>query len=543
MHQESITVRRALISVSDKTGIVPFARGLAELGIEILSTGGTAALLRAENIAVTDVAAVTQFPEMMDGRVKTLHPLIHGGILGLRDQHAASAAEHQIGFIDLVVVNLYPFAATVAKSVVTFDEAIENIDIGGPAMIRSAAKNMGWVGVVVDAADYAEVLAAVKNDFSFALRQKLALRAFAHTAVYDTMITKWLLSQQDKQQSNHLELNNQLERNQLELSELNQINNKNNHKNKLEEKTIALEKIMTLRYGENPHQPAALWRLSQENGGVPAAKQLQGKPLSFNNFVDADAALQCVRAFSQPACVIVKHATPCGVALDESPEKVFARALAADPMSAFGGIVAFNRPCSASTAAAILTIFTEVVIAPAFSPDALALFASKPNLRVLQADLTTNVVTQEIKHITGGLLIQARDTAKIAVESLQIVTQKKPTPEMLAELEFAFEVVRHVKSNAIVLTNHLATVGIGAGQVSRIDAVDLAIKKAGKKSEGAVLASDAFFPFPDSIERLRGTGVIAVIQPGGSVRDAEVIAACDALNLVMMFTGTRCFRH
>ncbi len=506
MNEQAVAIKRALISVSDKTGLAEFARGLHGLNIEIISTGGTAKFLRDAGLPVTDVSSLTQFPEIMDGRVKTLHPKIHGGILGLRDVHAGVAIAQEIPWIDLVVVNLYPFAATIAKPAVCFDEAIENIDIGGPTMIRSAAKNMGWVGVIVDPAEYAGVLSELqqRHSLSYATRRRLAGAAFTHTAGYDAHISAYL----------------------TEASET----------------TIAMQKSMDLRYGENPHQAASAWQFPGQSS-ILTAQQLQGKPLSYNNIADSDAAFQCVREFAQPACVIVKHATPCGVAIGDDIATAFQRALAADKLSAFGGIVALNRTCTAEVAAALSDIFMEVLLAPDFSPDALTLLARKTNLRVLVVDFSGARAPLEMKFISGGVLQQMVDTRVPSADQLSVVTQVLPDAAMLTSLQFAWQVVKHVKSNAIVLAKDFMTVGIGGGQVSRVDAVDLAMRKAGKSLQNCVLASDAFFPFRDSIDHLQGTGVRAIIQPGGSVRDNEVIDACNALGIAMVFTGVRCFKH
>jgi phosphoribosylaminoimidazolecarboxamide formyltransferase/IMP cyclohydrolase len=513
MNQAKTSVKRALLSVSDKQGIVEFARSLHALDIEILSTGGTSKLLREASIPVRDVSDVTKFPEMMDGRVKTLHPAVHGGILGLRDEHADVAKAHNIGWIDLVVVNLYPFAATIKKPDVTFDDAVENIDIGGPTMIRSAAKNMGWVGVLVDPLDYPSILNELRenNGLSFVTRKKMATKAFEHTAEYDAIIFDYLSKE-----------------------------NTTDFKNKID---LHLTKHLELRYGENPHQAACAYRFSN-NSGIFSARQYQGKELSYNNIADADAAFSCVREFSEPACVIVKHANPCGVATADSIFTAFERALKADSLSAFGGIIALNRPCTKEIAEAVTQIFFEVLIAPAYSEDALAIFAKKPNLRVLELTISTQRDhTHEMKFIDGGVLVQEKDLKIITENDLQVVTKRKPTSEELKTMLFAWPVLKQIKSNAILIAKNNATVGVGAGQVSRVDAVDIAIKKAGKEIEGSILASDAFFPFRDSIDRLANTGIHAIIQPGGSMRDAEVIAACDEHQIAMVFTGTRCFKH
>jgi phosphoribosylaminoimidazolecarboxamide formyltransferase / IMP cyclohydrolase len=506
MHQTDIKIKRALISVSNKAGVTDFARKLSQLGIEIFSTGGTSKLLRDANIPVRDVAEITQFPEMMDGRVKTLHPKIHGGILGLRDEHAAVAKEHGIDWIDLVIVNLYPFAETIKKPNTTFDEAIENIDIGGPTMIRSAAKNMGWVGVVVDPADYTEIAKEIEatQSLTFATRKKLATKAFTHTAEYDTLISHYLLNTQA------LNLN--------------------------------LTKVTDLRYGENPHQKASAYAFPGATG-ILTAKQHQGKELSYNNIADADAAVSCAREFAEPACVIVKHANPCGVATSDTIEDAFQNAFQADSVSAFGGIVALNRTVTKQVAEQMAQIFFEVIIAPGYTADALTVLSGKPNLRVLALDFQQQPMSQEIKFIDGGLLIQDKDHSIVTLTDLKTVTKAQPTVQELESLLFAWRVVKHIKSNAILIAKNNVTLGVGAGQVSRIDAVELAIKKAQSQLTGAVLASDAFFPFRDSVDRIASTGIKAIIQPGGSVRDEEVIAACDENGIAMVFTNKRCFKH
>ncbi len=502
MNETLTAVKRALISVSDKTGIVEFARALCALNIEIISTGGTRQVLADAKIAVRDISDVTGFPEMMDGRVKTLHPHVHGGILGLRDKHVTPGIE----WIDLVVVNLYPFAATIKKPNVTFDDAIENVDIGGPTMIRSAAKNMGWVGVVVDPNDYVTVLDELRAEggLRFALRQELATKAFLHTAQYDELIYQYL----KKGSATQLDLH--------------------------------LVKHQELRYGENPHQSASAYRLS--NSGILSAKQHQGKELSYNNIADADAAVACVREFSEPACVIVKHANPCGVASGDTLLSSFQQAFQADAQSAFGGILALNQSCSKEIAEGITQHFFEVIIAPDFTQDALAIFAKKPNLRVLQLNDTPSTAF-EMKFIEGGVLMQEKDKKIVTALDLKIVTTRKPSEHDIKNMLFAWRVIKHIKSNAILIAKENRTIGVGAGQVSRVDAVDIAIKKAGDALSGSILASDAFFPFRDSIDRLAHLGIHAIIQPGGSMRDEEVIAACNEHQIAMAFTGVRCFKH
>lgn len=521
MNQSDITIKRALISVSDKQGIVEFSRQLHELNIEILSTGGTSKLLREANIPVRDVSEVTQFPEMMDGRIKTLHPKIHGGILGLRDKHEASAKEHDIHWIDLVVVNLYPFAATIQNPSATFDDAVENIDIGGPAMIRSAAKNMGWVGVVVDSEDYKTVIAELieKKGLSFTMRKKLAKKAFETTAQYDFLIHEYL----SKDNISHFAPKNIFS----------------------ETIELTLSKSMDLRYGENPHQAACAYQFSKTDG-ILNAKQHQGKALSYNNIVDADAAYACAREFTEPTCVIVKHANPCGVATSDTIFQAYKSAFDADAQSAFGGIVALNRVCTKEVAEAITKIFFEVLIAPGYEPEALAILTEKSNLRVLELGLNhanSSANSHEMKFIDGGVLLQEKDVKHLSAENLKVVTKRKPTTEEMQSMLFAWPVLKHIKSNAILIAKNKITKGVGAGQVSRIDSVEIAIRKAGSELAGSILASDAFFPFRDSIDRLSNSKIGAIIQPGGSIRDEEVIAACDEYDIAMVFTGLRCFKH
>lgn len=506
---EKIT-KRALISVSDKKNIVEFARGLADLNIEIISTGGTSKLLRDANIPVKDVSDITRFPEIMDGRVKTLHPKIHGGILGKRDNHEDIAKQHDIHWIDLVVVNLYPFAETIKQPNVAFSKAIENIDIGGPTLIRAAAKNMDWVGVLVDPTDYESVLAELtqKKALSTATRKKLAAKAFAHTAHYDALIYQYL----DDAKFPH-ELN------------------------------LHYEKLSELRYGENPHQTACAYRDPDHQTGILSAKQLQGKQLSYNNITDADAAVACVSEFTKPACVIVKHANPCGAALADNIEQAFQRAFNADSQSAFGGIVALNQPCTKHVAVALANIFIEVLIAPHYEPEALDILAKKTHLRVLELSMQPQKPKQEFKFIEGGLLIQDKDRSVLNSSQLQVMTQVAPSEEELKSMSFAWQVLKHIKSNAILIVKNHITIGIGAGQVSRIDAVHMALRKAGSDLTGAVLASDAFFPFRDSIDLIAKSGVRTILQPGGSVRDEEVIAACNEHGIAMVFTGIRSFKH
>jgi phosphoribosylaminoimidazolecarboxamide formyltransferase/IMP cyclohydrolase len=516
-------VRRALLSVSDKSGLLPLAQALAAQGVELLSTGGTARALREAGIAVRDVSEVTGFPEIMDGRVKTLHPAIHGGLLGRAGTDDAVMREHGIAPIDLLVVNLYPFAATVAKADCTYDDAIENIDIGGPAMLRAAAKNHARVAVVVDPADYAALQEAIaQGGTDAAQRRAFAAKTYAHTSAYDGQVTEWLSRRADAPDA-PAEWPATL------------------HPSfRLESK---------LRYGENPHQRGALYvEANAPQGIVATARFLQGKELSYNNLADADAALECVKAFAEPACVIVKHANPCGVAIAADLLTAYDRAYAVDPTSAFGGIIAFNRTLDADTAAEILKRqFVEVVIAPAIAPAALPLFAKKANVRVLACgELASVAGTRDYKRIAGGLLVQDADSDALAVADLQVVTTRAPTDAQFADLLFAWKVAMFVKSNAIVYARDGQTVGIGAGQMSRVVSAKIASLKAeeaGLSVPGAVMASDAFFPFRDGIDAAAAAGIAAVIQPGGSMRDNEVIAAADAHGMAMVFTGRRHFRH
>lgn len=513
--QTSITpVKRALLSVSNKDGIEDLAKLLIKQGVEIISTGGTSKLLAAAGIPHQQVDAITGLPEMLDGRVKTLHPKVHGGILGKRDKHAEEARLHQIGWIDLVVVNFYPFSEHVNASLKDWNKAVEYIDIGGPTMVRAAAKNFAWVGVVVDPADYPQVTEELQasQGLTFATRQRLAAKVFALTSQYDAMISAYFVSRAEATEpcpdALHMSLNKQVD----------------------------------LRYGENPHQQASAYQLPGHEKSILSATQHQGKALSYNNILDAEAALNCVSEFSVPACVIVKHANPCGAATATTIDEAYGKAYQADPLSAFGGIVALNRPCTKDIALAITQIFMEVVIAPEFTDEALAIFASKPNLRILSMSVQDRD-KWEMRFIQGGVLMQERDAQTINETDLQIVTQSQPTTEQMNAMLFAWPILKHIKSNGILIAKHDATVGIGAGQVSRIDAVEMAVRKASDSINDSILASDAFFPFRDSIDRIAKTGVRAIIQPGGSVRDEEVIAACNEHGIAMVFTGKRCFRH
>lgn len=520
-------IQRALLSVSDKTGLVEFARGLANRGVELISTGGTARILRQAGLAVRTVEEVTGFPEILDGRVKTLHPAIHGGILARREPaHLAELAIHAIGLIDLVAVNLYPFAQTVARPEVSLAEAVEQIDIGGVALLRAAAKNFAAVTVLCDPADYPLVLAELgqQGDVSLATRKRLALKAFRHTADYDAAIADWLAGQ-FPEVSVETPRRGAGEPFPAELH-------------------LHLWHVQTLRYGENPHQRAALYGLSP--GATPlGGRLLQGKPLSYNNLLDLDAAWRAVGEFSAPTGVIVKHNNPCGVASAETLERAFSLALAGDPVSAFGSVIAVNRPFDEPTAQALGDLFVEAIAAPDFTAGARRALAQRPGCRLLQmGDIEAGPALApewELRSVRQGILLQEPDTP--GDEEWRVVSARPPTAEERESLEFAWRVVRHVRSNAIVLAQGQATVGIGAGQMSRVDAVRLAVLKAGERARGAVLASDAFFPFPDGVEEAARAGVTAIVQPGGSVRDEEVIAAADAAGLAMLFTGRRHFRH
>ncbi len=517
-----IAIKRALISVSNKTGIVEFAKFLATRGVEILSTGGTAKLLADNGVRVIEVGEYTGFPEMMDGRVKTLHPKIHGGILARRDlaDHVDAMQTHRIPPIDMVVVNLYPFAATIAKSDVTLDDAIENIDIGGPTMVRAAAKNYGFVAIVTDAQDYTALVDEMANndgDVSAKTRFALAKKAFAHTAEYDGMIANYLTALDDHNKPQRFP-------DRLNLS---------------------FTKAQPMRYGENPHQDAAFYReASPAPGTLAHYKQLQGKPLSYNNIADADAAWECARSFEVPVCVIVKHANPCGVAIADDVLVAYLRALETDPTSAFGGIIAFNREVDGETAEAVAKQFVEVVVATAFSTEALQVFAAKQNVRLLKIPLATHLNRFDMKRVGGGLLVQTADN--FDVEKLQIVSKRQPTKDEMNDLIFAFRVAKYVKSNAIVFCRYGMTLGVGAGQMSRVDSTKIAAikaKNAGLQLNGSVAASDAFFPFRDGLDVIADAGATAVIQPGGSMRDDEVIAAANERNVAMVLTGMRHFRH
>lgn len=509
-------IRRALISVSDKTGLLPIAQALKDRKVEIVSTGGTAAYLQKHNIDVTMVATLTGFPEIMDGRVKTLHPKVHGGLLARRDlpEHMAAMKEHGIPSFDLVLVNLYPFEATVASGA-DFADCVENIDVGGPAMIRAAAKNYEFVMTLTDPKDYPYLIDNLdkQENLNKDLRRDYAQKAFEHTAAYDAAIAQWFAGQAQIKFPEHFFLKGDL--------------------------------VQSLRYGENPHQAAALYRDGTGNG-LPQARFLQGKELSYNNLADGDAALSLLHEFLEPAAIIVKHANPCGVAIAASIEEAYRKALAADPVSAFGGIVALNHPVGDILAQELSKLFLEVIIAPDFTSEALRILSAKKNLRLLALPMEEKQSPRlNIKRIAGGFLVQESDGSYFPDDAadIKLVTKRDIEQKEMNDLLFANKIVKHVSSNAIVVAKDGQSLGVGAGQMSRIDAVRIALEKAGQKAEGAVLASDAFFPFPDNIEAAAAAGIKAIIQPGGSQKDTEVIAACDQHGLAMVFTGRRHFRH
>ena len=521
-------IQRALVSVSDKKGIVDFCRGLSELGIDLVSTGGTASLLRQNNVPVRDVSEVTGFPEMMDGRVKTVHPKIHGGILALRDnpEHLSQMKAHGIGPIDLVIVNLYPFEATVAKGA-SFEEIVEQIDIGGPSMVRAAAKNHAYVGVVVDPDDYGLILAELKerrDELSSDTRFRLFLKAFQHTARYDGAISNYFASLDDAKKP----------------------------KPWGETLNFQFTKIQDLRYGENPHQRAAFYSTGEKSGpSIAQAKQIQGKELSFNNILDADAALATVLEFSETAAVVIKHTNPCGVALSKkSLADAFGKARASDPVSIFGGVIALNRPVDEETANELKDIFLEIVMAPGFTPEARAVLSSAKrllNIRLLELELRKqNGDGRDLRRVRGGVLVQDFDNGTVDVRACKVATCRQPTEEEYQSLDFAWRVCRHVKSNAIVFASSDQVLGVGAGQMSRVDSVKLAVMRAqthGLNLKGSVVASDAFYPFRDGVDEAAKVGARAVIQPGGSVKDEEIIAAANEHGMAMVFTGMRHFRH
>ncbi|HCH5257248.1 TPA: bifunctional phosphoribosylaminoimidazolecarboxamide formyltransferase/IMP cyclohydrolase [Vibrio parahaemolyticus] len=524
-------IRRALISVSDKTGIVEFAQALAERGVDILSTGGTARLLAEQGIAVTEVSDYTGFPEMMDGRVKTLHPKVHGGVLGRRGQDDDVMAKHGINPIDMVVVNLYPFAETVAKDGCTLADAVENIDIGGPTMVRSAAKNHKDVTIVVNVSDYDRVIAEMDaNDKSLTLETRfdLAIAAFEHTAAYDGMIANYFGTMVPSYGENK------------EGDEESKFPRTFNQQ---------FEKKQDMRYGENSHQAAAFYvEANPQEASVSTARQIQGKALSYNNIADTDAALECVKEFNEPACVIVKHANPCGVALGKDILEAYNRAYQTDPTSAFGGIIAFNQELDAETASAIVERqFVEVIIAPSVSAEAIEVVAAKKNVRLLECGKwSTKTTGFDVKRVNGGLLVQDRDQGMVSLDDLKVVSKRQPTEEELKDALFCWKVAKYVKSNAIVYAKGDMTIGVGAGQMSRVYSAKIAGIKAadeGLEVAGSVMASDAFFPFRDGIDAAAEAGIKCVIQPGGSMRDDEVIAAADEHGMAMIFTGMRHFRH
>ena len=518
-----VSVKRALISVSDKSGVVEFASALRDMGVALLSTGGTYRLLQEHGLEVTEVADYTGFPEMMDGRVKTLHPKVHGGILARRGQDDAVMAEHGIDAIDMVVVNLYPFEATVARPDCSLEDAIENIDIGGPTMVRAAAKNHRFVNIVVNASDYGAILAEMRDNHgatSLATRFDLAIKAYEHTAAYDGAIANYFGKQVPGGSDNFSRTFN-----------------------------LQFHKVQEMRYGENPHQQAAFYvEANPAEAGIATARQVQGKELSYNNVADTDAALECVKNFDQPACVIVKHANPCGVAVAADIGQAYDLAFATDPESAFGGIIAFNRELDVATAAAIVERqFVEVIIAPGVSDDAVAAVAEKKNVRLLVCgEWSAPGAALDYKRVNGGLLVQDRDLGMITASDLEVVSKLQPSEQQLSDLLFAWKVAKFVKSNAIVFAHNGQTVGVGAGQMSRINSARIAAIKAehaGLSVTGSVMASDAFFPFRDGIDNAGKAGVAAVIQPGGSIRDEEVIAAADEHGMAMVFTKMRHFRH
>jgi len=556
-------IRRALISVSDKTGIADFARELKTFGVEIISTGGTAQALREAGIEVRDVSDVTGFPEMMDGRIKTLHPKIHGALLGLRDkaEHVEAMREHAIEPIDMVVVNLYPFSETIMRENVTEDEAIEQIDIGGPAMIRSAAKNAQDVAVIVNHHEYPNIIAEMQEhngSLSSPTRKSLARTAFAQTARYDMIVTSYLAGAFRRSEPGT----------QCGTGGGSSFNNifSMDSRGKLhtppppveidsEEFSIeafrgslpgsarwSIGKTGDLRYGENPHQVAGLYKMSRQ-GGIANAELLSGKEMSYNNYVDADAAWQLVFDFEETACAIIKHTNPAGVAISPHAVEAYRKALATDPISAFGGIVAFNCPVDEAAARAVIEIFTEVIVAPDYDPEALEVLRQKKNLRVLRCWPVSGTKTVEYKQISGGMLVQTRDTHRLKKEDLKVVTKRAPTDQEIEDLLFAWTVCKHTKSNAIVYARDKQTVGVGAGQMSRVDSVKIGAMRAQLPVQGSVLASDAFFPFRDGLDEAAKHGITAVIEPGGSVRDEEVIAAADEHGLAMVFSGVRHFKH
>lgn len=552
-------IRRALISVSDKTGIIDFARELRNFGVEIISTGGTARALREGGIDVRDVSDVTGFPEMMDGRIKTLHPKIHGALLGLRDkaEHVAAMREHEIEPIDMVVVNLYPFQETITRENVSEAEAIEQIDIGGPAMIRSAAKNAQDVAVIVDHDEYANIIAEMQQQggsVSLTTRKSLARTAFMQTARYDMIVGSYLAGAFRRKEGGGISASTgggafsvgprgkvytspppvEIDSEEFSIEAF---------RGSLPGSARwSIGKVADLRYGENPHQVAGLYKMSMRNG-IANAELLSGKEMSFNNYVDADAAWQLVFDFEETACAIIKHTNPAGVAIDPLAVEAYRKALATDPISAFGGIVAFNCPVDEAAARAVIEIFTEVIVAPDYDPGALDVLRQKKNLRVLRCWPVPGTKTVEFKQISGGMLVQTRDTHRLKKEGLKVVTKRAPSEAEIDDLLFAWIVCKHTKSNAIVYAHDKQTVGVGAGQMSRVDSVKIGAMRAQLPIAGSVLASDAFFPFRDGLDEAAKHGITAVIEPGGSVRDEEVIDAADEHGLAMVFTGIRHFKH
>ncbi|MBB6636027.1 bifunctional phosphoribosylaminoimidazolecarboxamide formyltransferase/IMP cyclohydrolase [Cohnella thailandensis] len=515
-----MAIRRALVSVSDKTGIVEFCRELANLGVEIISTGGTKTLLEKENVPVIGISDVTGFPEVLDGRVKTLHPAVHSGLLAIRDneEHVETMQKLGLDYIDIVIVNLYPFQQTIEKPNVSYEDAIENIDIGGPTMLRSAAKNHAFVTVVVDAGDYAKVLEEVKagGDTTLDTRKRLAAKVFRHTAAYDSLISDYFAKVLDEPLPERL--------------------------------SVTYEKVQELRYGENPHQKAAFYKkpISSE-GNITRAEQLHGKELSYNNINDANAALSILKEFEEPAVVAVKHMNPCGVGIGADIDEAYRKAYEADPTSIFGGIVAANRTIDVPTATKLSEIFLEIIIAPDFTPEALEILQKKKNIRLMKlGNLTAGAQRQSewlVTSVEGGMLVQESDVHSLTEADLTVVTDRAPTAEELKQLLFGWKVVKHVKSNAILLAADNMTVGVGAGQMNRVGAAKIAIEQAGEKAKGAVLASDAFFPMGDTLELAAKAGITAVIQPGGSIKDAESIAVANANGIAMVMTGVRHFKH
>ena len=512
LNNGNVKINRALISVFDKTGLDKLAKEFDSREIEIMSTGGSARFLRDKNIKVTDVSDYTNFPEIMNGRVKTINPLVEGGILGLRDKHDKDAKDNNIKWIDIVICNLYPFSETISKNDCDQALALENVDIGGPTMIRSAAKNVGWVTVIVDPTDYDYLLENMndKNEIDFDSRSFLSAKAFGHTAQYDTIIHNYLKPEK---------LSNDF--------------------------TLTFTKHSEMRYGENPHQAAAAYTIpGDKSNNILNAKIHQGKKLSYNNIMDADAALSCLKEFNSTACVIVKHANPCGVALGANMLDVYKKAFNADSLSAFGGIIAINQPCDDILAKEISKVFVEIVLAPAFTKKSLEIFSKKKNLRVLElGNIQSREQFLEVRNVVGGVIVQETDTSTLSEDNLQIVTENKPSDKEIKTMLFGWKVLKHVKSNGILIVKDNTTVGVGAGQVSRVDSVDIAMKKSGESIKDSILCSDAFFPFRDSIDKIAGSGIKAILQPGGSVRDDEVISACNEHGIAMVFTGQRCFKH